>query len=155
MQERPSDAPARKGRMDKDTYLDDRVRPQIEWWANRARRAKRLHEAFVLASLCMAIGVPVALTLPVVGGWNVALPFAAALGSGASIAIGVTLVMRYTECWVRCEVAAADLAREHNHARMGVGPYRGLSDAELTEVLVARAEDAITRHAEQVAPAGG
>ena len=129
--------------MNADSYVEERLTPQLEWYDDQARRNKRRHYLLALLTLLMAVAIPMVFTVPALAdsGWDRTV--AAALGGAVTIVTSLRWLLRHEQQWLHYRAVAEKLKHERSYAMTRSGPYAG-EDGDLAARIAERVEPIVS-----------
>lgn len=121
-------------------YFKRRYKKQIEWYAGKARRYKKLYHLFQWSVIVLSAITPVLVALSA-GGTIRWLTVAVS----SLVAIGTTSLktFKYQEKWINYRTTAETLKKEEYFYKAGAGAYQEARDPE--SLFVERVENLISR----------
>ena len=120
-------------------YIEQRLEPEIDYYELRSAKNKR---CFHLASLAAIVASAL---VPVLAAADFDRVVLATSGGVASVVLASLALFKWQENWLQFRGNAEGLKKERALYDTRTGPYRDLTDDELTELLTLRVEELISR----------
>jgi ABC-type multidrug transport system fused ATPase/permease subunit len=101
-----------------ERYLNERWRPQRDYYSKAAKRNKQWHQSLLLISSIGAVVVPVLLTIPEIPKW-----FAIIISLLVSVALVLDHTLHFGDNWQSFRQTLEALKRERVYYENGLEPY--------------------------------
>lgn len=118
---------------DIEQYKSDRLKPQITYYSQQARKNQERFYTLSIIDLVLSSLVPVASLLP--NGYVTAL-----LGAGATISSGILLLYKHKDLWTKYRIMCETLKSYEVQFDNRTKEYTDLSDEEATKFFIEKCE---------------